>query len=101
MDILFLLGILGFVFIICVIIKGSKKYENMGMTHTGTYIVDTVNSGKCNSTIHTSECDVGSCPIGSNVTNREYCYIDCAQEVLDSDRKKCMIECLDMMSSCR
>lgn len=107
MDLLFLLALIGFLFILVVIFKGANKYENMAPLCWGTYDVDTVNSGKCH---HgnpdmfmkdaTSNCGVGSCHLGSNVSNAQYCFIDCAQEVMDSDREKCMVQCMDMMKNC-
>lgn len=108
MDLLVLLLVLGILYFAYAIMCGTKRYENMAPLCWGTYDVHSVNSGRCNHANpkmfmrdRKSRCNVGSCHLGSNVTNAEYCYIDCAQEVLDSDREKCMIQCMDMMHNCR
>jgi spore coat protein U-like protein len=71
--------------------------ENMSPLSFGTFEVSR-NNKSCGNQIST-KCGPGECYTG-NVTNDEYCTIDCAQELSSEDRNMCMSSCMDMMESC-
>lgn len=56
--------------------------------------------GKCaHNVTGRSECEVGTCPIGSTISNAEFCNIQCSQDPLQEIRDSCTRECVDMMEN--
>ena len=56
--------------------------------------------GKCNVDFSRSDCMVGNCPLGSTISNKEYCNIQCAQEPDKKLRDECEKHCMNLMKSC-
>lgn len=76
--------------------------ESMAPLNTGTF-PNNYPRGKCNSgSFNRSSCEVGTCPLKSTVSNKEYCAIQCAQDPDEGIRNKCYDQCMDMMNGgCR
>jgi hypothetical protein len=56
--------------------------------------------GKCaHNVTGRSECEVGTCPIGSTISNAEFCNIQCSQDPLQEIQDSCTRECIDMMDN--
>lgn len=70
-----------------------------GMSN-GTFI-NPYPRGRCDvGSFKRQECSVGNCPLGTSVTDNEYCYSQCAQTVDATDNKLCMNDCMNMMVAC-
>lgn len=89
--------------IIIVTLLQSKTAEFMSPLDFGTFKND-YKFGHCGGSgaeiLKRSPCMVGNCHIGTNITNKEYCDIHCAQI---SDRKmkhQCTSGCLNLMKKC-
>lgn len=76
--------------------------ESMAPLDTGTYL-NNYPRGKCNAgSFNRNTCEVGTCPLQSTISNKEYCVIQCAQDPDERIRNKCFRECMDMMNGgCR
>lgn len=94
------------IIVLCVIIyylykQMSTKSENMAPLNHAT-IKNTMNKyGSCiDKSLERTNCMVGNCPLSSNVTDKQYCMISCAQESDAKQRDKCIVACMDMMKTC-
>ncbi len=75
--------------------------ESMAPVSFGTYNVNRGDTCYENGNLHqNNKCGVGECPLHSSIEDEDFCYINCAQEPIDDDRRECYQDCLNMMSSC-
>lgn len=66
----------------------------------GTFPNDYV-QGTCKpANMQRCECSVGNCPIGSFVTNNEYCSIHCAQISDKKTQDECNTACMNVVTDC-
>ena len=57
--------------------------------------------GRCEKgSLKRSPCMVGNCPIGTSITDPEYCAIDCAQISDPITKRVCNEGCLNLMKQC-
>lgn len=42
-----------------------------------------------------SDCEVGNCNLGTTVTDKQYCVIQCAQDPDPLEREECFNKCID------
>ena len=74
--------------------------EEMAPLNEGTY-VNPYPRGGCNrGSFKRSDCEIGTCPLGTTVTDARYCGIQCAQEPDRKDKRRCEKHCMDMMVDC-
>jgi hypothetical protein len=74
--------------------------EGMAPLNEGTYD-NPYPRGRCNrGSFKRHECEVGTCPLGTTVSDTRYCGIQCAQELNRKDRKRCEKHCMNMMVGC-
>jgi hypothetical protein len=76
--------------------------ETMGPLDTGVF-PNHYPRGRCNAgNMGRTSCEVGTCPLESTISNKEYCAIQCAQDPDKQIRDKCYDQCVDMMDcGCR
>lgn len=73
--------------------------EGMAPLNYGTY-QNNYPRGRCKSgSMKRTSCEVGSCPLGTTVTNERYCGIQCAQDPDPESRADCYAYCMDMMEN--
>lgn len=92
-------AILYYLFFIC-----KKDTEHMApLNDSQTTFKNNYPRGRCNmGSFKRSDCSVGNCPIGSPISNKQFCDIQCAQGVGKKDRKKCYDICMrQMKGGCR
>lgn len=90
-----------FVLLMIMIFFKNLYREHMAPLGFGSYKND-YTYGKCNAgDFKRTDCMVGNCPIGSNISDEEYCYIQCAQGVGEQDYRECYDHCKGMMGNCR
>ena len=81
--------------------SNGNTSEYMAPLNYGTY-KNNYPRGGCNTgSFKRTDCMVGSCPIGSPVTDEEFCYIQSAQGLDDAEREKYFKKCMVMMKGCR
>lgn len=74
--------------------------EYMAPLYWGTYD-DVYKYGTCNiGSMERSACEIGSCPLGTTVTNEEYCNITHAQDQDPIDRINNVKKCISMLENC-
>lgn len=74
--------------------------EEMAPLNEGTFI-NRYPRGGCNrGSFKRSDCEVGTCPLGTTVTDTRYCGIQCAQEPDRKDKRRCEKDCMNMMVNC-
>lgn len=99
---------IGLIFIILILVyflfcnsNGSGNCNNnepMAPTEHGTYD-NNYQRGLCNvGSFKRKPCMVGNCPLGSNITTREYCDIQCSQDPDNYD--DCYGSCENIMENC-
>lgn len=72
--------------------------EGMAPLNTGTY-KNNYTVGKCNTDFKRTDCMVGNCPLGSTISNTEYCSLQCAQDPDATIRQECENTCMKIMSN--
>ena len=82
--------------------KNQWFVESMGPLDTGTF-PNNYPRGQCNAgSMERTSCEVGTCPLESTISNKEYCMIQCAQDPDEKIRNKCYQQCMGMMNcGCR
>jgi hypothetical protein len=99
-----ILIILALVLVVCYLFTNTTRAEfyteTMAPLNWGAY-KNNYPRGKCNpGNDDKTSCSVGNCPLGSTVSNNEYCGIQCAQNSDPVEREKCHAECMNMMLTC-
>lgn len=57
--------------------------------------------GKCEqASTQRCDCTVGNCPVGSFITNNEYCSIHCAQISNKKLQEECNASCMNIVTDC-
>lgn len=98
MDKLVIFALLG-LFVLWLICRDT--HEGMAPLNFGAY-KNNYPRGKCKTgSFKRTDCMVGNCPLDSTVSNREFCYIQCAQDPDKKFRRDCNRYCMDTMDSCR
>ena len=108
-EVIVLFAIIIAILICAIVIKKNgrmemkmKNAENMAPVGFGTY-KNNYKYGGCDvGSFKRTDCMVGNCPIGSPISNDEFCYIQCAQGVGKEDQMECYKHCIDLMEGgCR
>ena len=75
--------------------KSKRKIENMAPLDFGTY-ENTYPRGECRTGkfLERSDCEIGNCPLGSTVSDQQFCRIQCAQDPDPSERQACYDHCM-------
>lgn len=95
-----LIVIIVLVFIVIIAVLFSQRVEPMAPLDFGTFKND-YPVGRCvKGSLERSPCMIGNCPIGTNITNSQYCDIDCAQISDPVTKTKCTKKCISMMKKC-
>lgn len=73
----------------------SNKVENMAPLDFGTF-KNNYPRGECRTGKfwERSDCEVGNCPLGTTVSDQQYCRIQCAQDPDPLERKECYEHCM-------
>ncbi len=86
--------------IIIVAMFMGRKNESMASLDFGTF-KNNYPFGRCNTgSVKRSPCMIGNCPIGTNITDKEYCDINCAQISDPEMKQSCTNTCLNLMRKC-
>jgi hypothetical protein len=102
MDTLTIIVIILIILVLCYMCGGSQWGYNEGMAplNYGTF-KNNYPRGKCNTGSYKYEpCEIGNCPLGTTITDKRYCAIQCAQDPDPNERKKCYDYCMGMMKGC-
>lgn len=97
-DIIALLIVLILVSIVYRGWKNGNNMEHMAPLDFGTY-KDNYPRGECRTGkfLERKPCEVGNCPLGTTVSDEQYCYIQCAQDPDPQEREECVVKCLNYM----
>lgn len=78
----------------------NKEKHSTNENQFGTFL-NNYPQGKCQvANMSHCECTVGNCPIGSFVSNNEYCSIQCAQISNKKMQDECNSSCMTIVAEC-
>lgn len=74
--------------------------ENMAPLNWGTY-PNNYPRGRCDKKLtKRTPCEIGTCPLGTTVSDDTFCKIQCAQDPDPQTRKECYDYCVGMVKHC-
>lgn len=76
----------------------DQSIEHMAPLDFGTYELN-YPRGECRTGrfLERTECEIGNCPLGTTVTDKEYCSIQCAQDPDPVEREECFNRCMNSL----